>query len=630
MKKWIASALAVLLTCSCVACADDSVSGNDSVVTPSTSDSSSVPAPVEKSDALVYNGKTDYKIVLSSARENNNDSVAATELNALVSEATGVNFPIVYDDEATDATSGKYISIGHTALSQAASIETDDEALYRSGFVAKTIADDVYLLGSNDIYSVGSVYAVYDYLHEILNYEFYTKTCYTLDKVLAVAFKEVNKVEIPDIGTRAISFSTLRQDADYARRLRLESGAAQALWIASGHSINDMANPATYSASNPDWFSTDGQGHCFSSDGLRDHLIEQVKARIEGNIDSPAFLVQIGQADNHSFCSCETCVTEIKEKFMTYGGQLIGLVNEISDAITPWLTLNYPDKEIIFTTFAYMYSENPPVIVNEETGEISPFSEYVVPRENVGVYWAPIGMDYSKPIYDENIGANQGSMSALKGWKVLTDHIYMWSYCCNFNQFQVFYDNFGSIAENYRTYAKYGVKFIFDQGWDGSGTANFEELRAYVQSKLMWDTTLDINALIDDFMANYYGVASSEVKNFFNELRSYYAYLETKSLMVGTIYYNTSKAELWPIGMLNGFADELDGALAKIASADLTEANKVEYTNRVNRLYCLIYFLYFKHYQGYFTDSQLAEMRAVYEKTCEMYGITQGSEGGGL
>ena len=57
MKKWIASALAVLLTCSCVACADDSVSGNDSVVTPSTSDSSSVPAPVEKSDALVYNGK---------------------------------------------------------------------------------------------------------------------------------------------------------------------------------------------------------------------------------------------------------------------------------------------------------------------------------------------------------------------------------------------------------------------------------------------------------------------------------------------------------------------------------------------------------------------------------------------
>ena len=624
MKRVVTTLLSVLLTCSFVACTDNDSSSSDS------STSSSSIESVEKNDALVYNGETDYKIVLSSMRENNNDFVAASEMNTLVSEATGVSFPIVYDDQVTDADSGKFISIGHTVLSRATSIEIDNNALYRSGFVSKTIGDDLYLLGSTDKYSFGSVYAVYDYLHEILNYEFYAKTCYTLDKVLAVRFKEIDKVEIPDIGTRAISFSTLRQDSDYARRLRLESGAAQPLWIASGHSIDDLAKASTYLASNPDWFSADGKGHCFSNDGLRDHLIESLKRRIEANIDSPAFLVQVGQADTSSFCNCQTCENEVAEKYMTRGGQLIGLINEISDAITPWLTLNYPDKEILFTTFAYMYSENPPVVVNEETGEIEPFSEHVVPRKNVGVYWAPIGMDYSKPIYDESIGVNQASMAALEGWKILTDEIYMWSYCCNFSQYQVFYDNFGSIAENYRTYAQYGVKLIFDQGYDGTGTANFEELRAYVQSKLMWDTSLDIQVLIDDFMVHYYGVANAEVKDFFNQLRSYYAYLQSKTLMVGTIYYNTSKAELWPIGMLNGFAMGLDNALEKIDSADLSGAEKEEYTNRVNRLYCMIYFLYFKHYQGYFTDSQLSEMRAVYEKTCELYGITQGSEGGAL
>lgn len=620
MKKKIALILAIISAFSFCACQQSEDSSSSSLP------SEDVIPPVSEDNALVFVGGTDYKIVLAADGGNSNDSVAASELNTFVSEATGVKFPIVTDGEVSDASSGKYISIGHTDLAKSAGITVDNEALYRSGFVIRTIDDDVYLLGSTDKFSSGSIYAVYDYLHEILNYEYYAPGCYELNYTLSVAFPEVNKTEIPDIPTRSMAMYNLVQNADYSMRMRLERNAANGLWIAAGHSINDMANPSSYGTDHPDWFTADLIGHCFSSDGLRDHLIQQVKQRIESNLEGIAYIVQIGQADTTSFCNCETCKEEIETKYMTQGGQLLGLINEISDAITPWLQEVCPDKEILFTTFAYQYSENPPCIQNEETGEWEPFSEYVIPRDNVGVYWAPIEMDYSKPITDESSALNVKSMKALQGWKVLTDNILLWSYCINFRSYMINFDNFGSIAENYKVYAEYGVKYIYDQGAIDSGLPTFEELRIYIQSKLMWDTSLNINDLIRDFMNHYYGPASDEILTYFNKLNAYYDYLQSKSLLTGMIFYYVNSTEIWPIGIVNGFANDLDIALKAIENANIKAEDKTEYTNRVNRLYCTLWYLYISNFNGYFTQSQIEEITAKYEYTCNLYNIIRTSE----
>ncbi len=619
MKKIIAFLLMIACLITVIACKNDGDKGGSGGKEPET-------PIITESEALVYKGKTEYKIVLSAGKENNNDSVAASELNSFVFEATGVRFPIVYDDQIADAAGGKYISIGHTSLSDEAKIEFDDSLLYRSGFMIKTIGDDVYLLGGTDQYSMGSVYAVYEYLHDILGYEYYAPKCYTLDQVLSVRLNEINKTVVPDIPTRSLSHYTLKNDAEYSMRMRLETNAAKELWAMSGHSINDYANASNYATAHPDWFTSDLQGHCFSNDGLRDHLIEVVKGRIESTIGSKAYLVQIGQADTHSFCNCETCQREIEEKFMTVGGQLIGLINEISDAVTPWLESTYPEKQIYFTTFAYSYSEKPPCVFNEQKNAWEPYSEYVIPRDNVAVYWAPIDMDYSKPIYDTTADTNQFSLQALAGWKALTDKLLVWSYCTNFHHYFVNFDNFGSIAENYRTYAANNAMYIFDEGPDQTGTPTFEELRIYIQAKLLWDTSLDINALIEDFMMNYYGVAGGKIFNYFNELNAYYDYLQSKTRMTGGIYYNIGTTSIWPIGLLNYMATSLDEAIAQVQASDYSDEEKTEYTNRINRLYCSVWYMYLENYKGYFTDSQLDAMQAKFDKTCEIYDIIASSQ----
>ena len=56
---------------------DNESSGSSSSYTPST------PTNIEESSALIYKGKTEYKIVLSSDNGNSNDSVAASELNEI-------------------------------------------------------------------------------------------------------------------------------------------------------------------------------------------------------------------------------------------------------------------------------------------------------------------------------------------------------------------------------------------------------------------------------------------------------------------------------------------------------------------------------------------------------------------
>lgn len=49
-------------------------------------------------------------------------------------------------------------------------------------------------------------------------------------------------------------------------------------------------------------------------------------------------------------------------------------------------------------------------------------------------------------------------------------------------------------------------------------SGEFGELRAYVMSKLMWDPSLDVEELISDFMAAYYGAAAEQMTDYLDSL----------------------------------------------------------------------------------------------------------------
>ena len=204
----------------------------------------------------------------------------------------------------------------------------------------------------------------------------------------------------------------------------------------------------------------------------------------------------------------------------------------------------------------------------------------------------------------------------------------MWSYCTNFMQYFVNLNNFGTIAENYKLYAENGVRYIFDQGPTNSGTGTFEELRVYLHAKLMWDTSLNVNKLVKDFMENYYGVAANEMYAYYTQLNAYYAGLQKNEGFIGTIYYSIADSKYWPIGVLNNFAGILDDALVKVKKSAYSNAEKQEYSHRINRVYTTIKYLYLKNYRGNFTNDEINEMVDFLEVYKEMYNIFNSSEGG--
>ena len=624
MKKIISFFLACFMALSLCACVKDAQTSSGPDSTPSGGNEQ-----VDENTALIYNGETEYKVVIPENADNN-ITTAVNELNTFFKEATGVTFEVITDAGLTYNENDKYISLGNTTLFKSAEISVDNDALFRSGYVIKTKGNLYLLNGRTENLSYGSLYAVYDFLNEFLNYEYYAPKCYSLKKgVRSLAQKNLDIVEIPDIAQRALGFFNVTSDNEYRQRMRLERYNDEQTWITVGHSQTDYVNPDALGDAHPDWFSPDRKTICLENREMRSYLAERLKTPIAAAPEG--IVVQLGQADNGSVCNCEKC-TEVREtKYMNYSGQQIAFLNDMSDRLEGWLNENYPGREILFTGFAYSYSEVAPCVYNETTGEYEPFSNDVIPKDNVGIFWAPIRNDYSKLLNDPTSTNNEPSYKAIQAWHDLmgdNNKIYMWSYCTNFMQYFVNLNNFGTIAENYKLYAENGVRYIFDQGPTNSGTGTFEELRVYLHAKLMWDTSLNVNKLVKSFMENYYGVASDEMYDYYTKLNAYYAGLQKNEGFIGTIYFSIADSKYWPIGVLNNFAGVLDDALAKVKNSSYSKAEKEEYSNRINRVYTTVKYLYLKNYRGNFTNSEINEMVDFLEVYKEMYNIFNSSEGG--
>ncbi len=709
MRKIFSILLAGLITASLGACGEEGASNKPQKET------------VTPENALIYEGETDYKIVLSD-EPTSNDVYAVNELNTLFSEATGVRFETVVDSEVTYDSNAKYISIGANDYLKQAGIKLDEESLYRSGYVLKTKGNSYFLSGSSLTLSKGSLYAVYDFLNEFLNYEYFAPECYSLTKnVFSLTNKSFDKTEIPDFAQRALMFFSVQSNEEYRNRMRLQQYNSTDIWVIEGHSTMNMANtklpkgaymegieftdvtPETsdfestevglsaqsvnmsvYEAytlalanyegdvewvssneeiatvengvvktlwtgnvtvtaktengeydcnidvNNESWFTADGAAVCWTSEGLRKHYVRVIKSKIDEKPNG--IYVQLGQADNNSVCNCENCL-EQREKYMNFSGVQMVTLNKISDMITPWIKENHPNREIWIHGTAYTYSEEAPCVWDEEKGKYVAYHEDIIPRENVTIEWAPIQMDYAYSIEDTSVTVNAFSKKAIDAWTDLIGEqkIPMWGYCVNFRNYFLNYPNFSALAENYRYFHEKGIRYFIDQGPVTTGTATFEELRIYVQSKLMWDTSLNVNDLIDHFMENYYGVAADEINAYFKEINTYYAGLLENTTFSGLIYELIGSTEFWPVGLINNYVAKLENSIETVRAAKtLTETQKQAYIDRIKRLNLTNQYLYLCHYQGNFTENELREMLEEFEWYCNKYNIRDVSEGGSL
>ena len=163
---------------------------------------------------------------------------------------------------------------------------------------------------------------------------------------------------------------------------------------------------------------------------------------------------------------------------------------------------------------------------------------------------------------------------------------------------------------------------MFNQGPCDTGSATFEELRIYLQSKLLWNTDRDMDLLIEEFMTGYYGVASVGVRKYYDAIVS--------MDLGGSIYADIDTSSIWTNARLNTLAGYLDQAISDIETSALSNTAKTEYKNRVYRLYCTIWYL--QADLGYNTVGLYSRATAIsnLKVYCEMYNMVNYREGAAL
>ena len=153
---------------------------------------------------FMQNGHCDYKILLPEMADNYLKT-AASDFNLFFQKATGQSIAVVYDNKV-DYNSGKFISVGNTKLFKESGLVAD-ESLTTSGFIIKSINDDIFI-GSHTTKS--AMFGMQELLSYLIDWEYYGTDCYDYNtNVKNIKLQTYDIREVADIEYRYTNYGYL-------------------------------------------------------------------------------------------------------------------------------------------------------------------------------------------------------------------------------------------------------------------------------------------------------------------------------------------------------------------------------------------------------------------------------------
>lgn len=568
---------------------------------------------------LVYEGKSEYCLILPE-NANEYERKAAEEFNFLLCQSAQITLPIV---EESSAPAQRRIFLGRVADATRIAGEISYRRLGSDGFILKTEGDDLYIVGVDR----GTLFGVYGYFERALGYRYYAMGEIKIEKTENVAFYQADVFEKPDIDARSFGFydtyqlgyKDVEQNAD---RLRIARNNYTD-WVLAGHSYFTIMPKAKYGETRPDFYSPDGQNLCLSAEGLEEEFSKNLIEIIQ---KTPGRYVMIGQEDNFGFCDCGKCREEVR-RLGTESALMMRFSNRIAKTVGGYFKTHSPDRDLQFVTFAYNKTAKPPVTQKE--GALVPLNRDCIAADNLSVMVVPFGAVYNYPFDDER--ENKRVKDNFIGWSVCCKKLHVWSYCTNFDNYFIEFDNYSTLAENYRFFKQLKVEYLFDQGSYSSRTPTFEELKIFLHSRLAWDTSLDTEGLIDEFMQQYYKECAPLVKKYFEKVRARWAYIHTQYGEYSrpgagdSSFWNL--AHFWPKEYLDECMDlfrEMRGVAESVALKDWDRY--VLLRNRTEKLAISPRFLLVNIYGKYF-GGELAKKIDLLRQDMNKHGIIKTCEG---
>ncbi len=451
---------------------------------------------------LVKEGKSTYSICLSEAASPS-EKHAADELQRFLEEMSGARLPIVTDAENPQ---GDLVLVGNSKLVEQVAPKIAFERLGPEGFVLRTAGKRLAIVGGAQR---GTLYGVYTFLDN-LGCRWFTRDVSAIPRKPTIAVEPLDESQKPAFEYRE-PFFTEASDKDWAARNRV-NGSSMALDESTGgkfiyfpfvHTFYSILPPDKYFADHPEYYAlVDGKRRseraqlCLTNPNVLALTIRTVLEWIEQHPE--ASIYSVSQNDCEGSCECENCLRVEQEEGGAHSGPILRFVNAVAAEVGK----KHPEK--LIDTLAYWYSEPPPL--------------HVRPLANVRIRLCPIGACEAHAY--ETCKDDAYFMNHLRAWSKITNQLYIWHYVTNFAHYLLPFPDFDELAANIPMYGKNGVVGIFLEGdfAEGGGGEN-AELRSYVMARLLWNPRVDVNKVVNEFMAACYGKAARPLRAYFDLLQ---------------------------------------------------------------------------------------------------------------
>ncbi len=579
---------------------------------------------------LAENGYSEYTVVYPE-NPTSIERSAKTEFIYLFEEATNIKLREIRDTGLVHNDSSKYISIGNTELLKSSGIKVDQDILKDDGCRVVTKGNNIYIFGGN---RNGTLYGVYDFMQITFDFDTFYSDYFEINRnVSDVKLKNYDVLDLPDFQFRAASngiLETKTGDYDssmYGDRFR-ENGSRSTNFIPMHKSFDVNSNSKkttncdtilpknTYASIHPDWFSDNGNQWCYTAHGNEEELelmIEEVCKKIEFSLQIytpekyPHWnLVGILHEDNSDYCTCETCNESIT-KYGSITGAMIQFLNRVGEKIDAWMAKeenqDFKRDDLRIVMFAYNFSTIAPA-VKDKNGTWNPIDESVVLNDRCGIYFAPNNIFFNYSIYDEQ---NQAGKENIDAWSALTDCILYWVYTVNYKNFFYPVDSSNFLNSETLSYlAAKSSRFYCNNGiMPQSGTVTaWQNLTAYVESKLLWDTSLNEAELMDKWFQAAF--CDSEVISIMKQL--YYDMKAHAKQVFMKNGWDTSAATgavladktLWPLATLMQWKNSCDLAIEKLEKYKHIDKNIYDQVYKHIEIECIspMYIMLELHYNN--------------------------------
>lgn len=603
----------------------------------SSNSSSGRELSVVEGEYLYRGGVSGYTILL---RDDANfyEELAASELSQNLTKATGSSMSVAKDSESKAKT--RVISLGHTSLwDSQVGMTLSSSDIVDSGYYIKTVGNNVFISCPDYTTSSGVLYGVYDFLKDAIDYEFYAADEIQYEEKDTIPLYDYTGYIVnPTFQMRSLVHAEMRDDTLSNMRYRMVYPTESYGFVNWGHGQTSKyikrgarctcgeagCEGKTYYQHHPDWFSTSNSQLCYTGG----EVLERVTA--ERFIDyfkqfPNATYFMFGQEDVIGHCDCDRCKQAMIDYGANQGGLQVAFMNNVIEIANEWLEKNQPGREVFYVVYAYYGTRMAPVI-KTESGEIVPYSDRVVPHDDLLIFYTPIEANFA---YQLESSMNSEVYNDLYGWSQIAEgQLLMYLYDINFRAYLINFHNFTTVKGMYEECAELGVVCMTSQS-ASTYVTGFREMRSYVESWLMWDVTLSYDDLVRKFMNAYYKDAADYMYEFYMIMRDRYTYYHSLvKPSAGSIYGDVQTVDLWSQSVVAKMDKEFDAALASIEkykTSDPALYEKLE--SRIMKERLMPLYLKLTLLTSYYSAEELAEFKATFKYYVNYFRLSDVMEG---